>query len=242
MGIDSAAPANLRERLSALSDGELDGFQAEGVCTAWASDPAARSTWHAYHLIGDVLRSQDLAADPARDAALVSAVMTRLASEPASHGGLPKITSGKSGRANAAGTGARRSWSISPAWSAPLSVAASFLAMAGLFMFSRSVQPPMPQSPGMASLATPYAIAAAPQNGGLHLVAPTVSMGNTLASDPGFGAGPERRSFDPQRAAVLVRDARLDAYLAAHKQFAGSTVIGLPPASLRNATVESMDR
>ena len=33
-----------------------------------------RSTWHAYHLIGDVLRSDDLARPPARDAAFLAAL------------------------------------------------------------------------------------------------------------------------------------------------------------------------
>ena len=37
---------------------------------AWASDPAAREHWHACQLIGDVLRSEDLASTPRRDGAL----------------------------------------------------------------------------------------------------------------------------------------------------------------------------
>ena len=43
---------------------------AAGLRAPGASDAAARRTWHAYHLIGDVLRSEDLASTPARDAAL----------------------------------------------------------------------------------------------------------------------------------------------------------------------------
>jgi sigma-E factor negative regulatory protein RseA len=37
----------------------------------------------------------------------------------------------------------------------------------------------------------------------------------------------------------VIRDARLDRYLAAHKQFSGSSALGLPSAFLRSATVES---
>jgi sigma-E factor negative regulatory protein RseA len=37
----------------------------------------------------------------------------------------------------------------------------------------------------------------------------------------------------------LIRDAQLDRYLAAHKQFAGSSALGVPSAFLRGATVDA---
>jgi sigma-E factor negative regulatory protein RseA len=50
-----------RELISALADGQLHGEAlARGVELA-TTDAAAREAWHAYHLIGDVLRSGDLA-------------------------------------------------------------------------------------------------------------------------------------------------------------------------------------
>jgi sigma-E factor negative regulatory protein RseA len=50
-----------RELISALADGQLAGDAfARGVDLA-AADAAARDAWHTYHLIGDVLRSSDLA-------------------------------------------------------------------------------------------------------------------------------------------------------------------------------------
>jgi sigma-E factor negative regulatory protein RseA len=50
-----------RELVSALADGQLAGDAfARGVEIA-STDSAARDAWHAYHLIGDVLRSSDLA-------------------------------------------------------------------------------------------------------------------------------------------------------------------------------------
>ena len=39
-----------------------------------------------------------------------------------------------------------------------------------------------------------------------------------------------------------IRDARLDRYLAAHKQFAGSSALGVPSGFLRNATAIETDR
>jgi sigma-E factor negative regulatory protein RseA len=51
-----------REMISALADGQLAGEAfAQGVELA-TNDAAARDAWHSYHLIGDVLRSSDLAA------------------------------------------------------------------------------------------------------------------------------------------------------------------------------------
>ena len=40
----------------------------------------------------------------------------------------------------------------------------------------------------------------------------------------------------------LIRDARLDRYLAAHKEFAGSSALGLPSAFLRSATADASGR
>jgi len=51
-----------QEIISAMADGQLRGGAfARGMELA-AVDPAALEAWHAYHLIGDVLRSSELAA------------------------------------------------------------------------------------------------------------------------------------------------------------------------------------
>jgi sigma-E factor negative regulatory protein RseA len=51
-----------QEIISAMADGQLRGGAfARGMELA-AGDPAALEAWHAYHLIGDVLRSSELAA------------------------------------------------------------------------------------------------------------------------------------------------------------------------------------
>ena len=56
----------MRERLSALADGELQG--EEFACAvAHAGTPEGQSDWRMYHLIGDTLRSGQVphVADPA---------------------------------------------------------------------------------------------------------------------------------------------------------------------------------
>jgi sigma-E factor negative regulatory protein RseA len=68
--------------LSSMADGE-GGPQAQERCLAlWAGDAQARERWRDYQLIGDVLRSQELARDGSHDAAFVRALRTRLANEP----------------------------------------------------------------------------------------------------------------------------------------------------------------
>src|SRR5260221_11893714 len=74
-------PAAL-ERLSALVDGELDAGATAQVCGHWRESAEARASWHAYHGLGDVLRSDDLARDPARDASFRHAPRIRLHPDP----------------------------------------------------------------------------------------------------------------------------------------------------------------
>ena len=54
-----------QEMISALADGQLQGDAFARAVQAAASEPAARDAWHTYHVIGDVLRSADLAAGSA---------------------------------------------------------------------------------------------------------------------------------------------------------------------------------
>lgn len=50
-----------RERISALADGQLDDDELAQTMAWVASSQEARVTWHAYHVMGDALRSVDLA-------------------------------------------------------------------------------------------------------------------------------------------------------------------------------------
>jgi len=181
-----------REQLSALVDGELD--DASWLCSAWRENQQVRATWHSYQLIGDVLRSDDLAGSPARDAACLRRVRERLAREP--------VVFAPSAAAQAASAGdARRGWRAAGA------VAAGFVAVAGIYSVMRPATDPgstLAQGPAPAMVAR----ADATPTGDVLQVVPA-SIGNDVN-------------------ARFLRDARLDAYLAAHKQFAGSSAIGWP--------------
>ena len=69
------------ERLSAIADGELSGeAQPDTIFSDFSRDD--RAAWSSYHLIGDVLRSDDLALSPRVSEAFMSRFAARLDAEP----------------------------------------------------------------------------------------------------------------------------------------------------------------
>ncbi len=120
---DPTDRAQQRQALSALADGEPG--QAEHACEAWRDDPRARADWHAYHLIGELMRSDDVRCAPQRDAQFLGRLRGRLATEavvlaPAQ---VPR----------------RAVWRRT--WGAPLAVAAGFVAVAGVVVVTRVAAP-----------------------------------------------------------------------------------------------------
>ena len=228
MSTASDRDAERLERLSALVDGEISPDDAAAACACWRDDREARASWHVYHLIGDVLRSDDLAAEPARDVALLAAVRSRLAGEavvlaPAQH--LRRRPDAEEKRRTPSDRtdirASRFPWVVSSA------VAAGFVAAAGTFMMMRAPEPVANSPVALASAARPSATDASPAAALPHAVVPSESAS---VRPGGFVA------------AGVVRDPRLDAYLAAHKQFAGTSALGVPSAFMRSAAVETSGR
>jgi len=206
-GFDDAA----RERLSALADGQLDSSASAASCAAFHRDPQLRADWHAWHLIGDVLRSEDLASDPRHDRALYAKIRSRLSAEPvvlapaastSDLSGHAPLERGRRGR-----------------WTAAGAVAAGVVMVVGTFALVRPDESPPPARIAQAEI-------------------PAATIDST------FGPAP---AVDVQPVAIvagnkLIRDAQLERYLEAHKQFAGTSALGVPSAFLRSATVDSAAR
>jgi sigma-E factor negative regulatory protein RseA len=70
----------LEEQLSAFADGELAPEALTQLLADISREDTLRENWHAYHVVGDVLRSTDLA-PRATDAAFWSRLEQRLANE-----------------------------------------------------------------------------------------------------------------------------------------------------------------
>ena len=110
--------------LSSSMDDELGLDDADQMLAIWRQDAGAREAWHAYHLIGDVLRSEDLAAAPAHDEVFLQALRGRLTREP-----VPiKPTQPVAGRS--------AGW-----WLMPGAMAACLVAGAGCWAVYRAIDP-----------------------------------------------------------------------------------------------------
>lgn len=59
-------PVSPQEQLSALVDGELQGEEFKDALE-WVAQAEGQSTWQLYHLVGDVMRSSDLAQPASTD-------------------------------------------------------------------------------------------------------------------------------------------------------------------------------
>lgn len=161
--------------LSALADGE--GAALSGACRSWCDDAQARRAWHAYHLIGDVMRSEELASSASHDAAFLAVVRARLAQEPVVL--APTVSTKRLG-----------------AWRWP-AAAAGFAAVAGWLVVSRLSAPVLPVD------------------------APVVAIG---ASAPSAIVDASDRALSPRPLVIegrMLRDARLDSYLRAHREALG---------------------
>jgi len=212
------------ESLSACCDGELDSASLTTVCAAWREDASVRARWHAYQLIGDVLRSDNLARRAAADAAFLITLRQRLAAEPTVLAPQPLARPQSSdGQSEVAVLGEaqlrRRSW-----WM-PSTVAAGFVLVVGAVLMTHGLQPRA--TPADALMARAGAAASMPSASATAVAVPLVAV--------------TEADFEPpvtRATGKLIRDSRLDRYLAAHQEFTGTTALGVPSGFLRNAVAE----
>lgn len=201
-----------RELMSALADGQLGGDDFADALKACEQDPAALDSWKAYHLIGDVLRSPALAL-PGDDAAFLARLNSRLGQEEAAANLRPQAVS-------------PAPQDIKQPASVPLKTPQKPHAAAsndGSFRWKLVA--------GFASLA---AVSAMAWNAVGLLLAPSAAP--QMAQVP---ASPSPQILVASPQGTMVRDARLEELLAAHKQFGGASALQLPSGFLRNATFET---
>ena len=193
---------NDNELISALADGQLRGEAFARTVQHVCADRSALQAWHAYHLIGDVLRSGE-AVHAAAPQPFLDKLSARLAQEPGPQPAVAPVlvqqgwSSGK-----AANDGAMR-WKM-------LAGVASVAAVAALGWSVIAT--------GNPGVGNPPRLAAAPQQPDAEQV---------LARG---------------QAGVMIRDARLDELLAAHRQLGGASALQMPAGFVRNATFEGPAR
>lgn len=207
----SPSDETLRAWLSDLADGHADPEAAQGACAAWRDSAQVRQTWHSYHLIGDVLRSEELARPAQADAAFLARLRERLAQEPVvlAPAPLPQVQAQPARRQ-------RQRWLV------PMAAAAGFVAVAGVLVVTRLAGPELGES-------GPMQVRTEPQGPGLILV--------DSASRAAAGAGSLTMLRDARLDAYLNAHQSARGFGAAAVPGAGlrpveSVVQGQPQASL----------
>lgn len=208
-----SSPSN-RELLSALADGELDRHECAQLLESCAQDASALASWNAYQLIGDVLRSPAPALRGG-DADFLARFNARLAQE-AVH-------------ATAVATEAPVILLDAQPNHKPAQEAATVVprhrgdaANDGVFRWKLVA--------GFASLAAVCVV-------GWNVMGQQAPVAVQLAQDSVPAGGQKIVVASPQ--GPMVRDARLEELLAAHKQMGGTSALQVPSGFLRNATFET---
>jgi sigma-E factor negative regulatory protein RseA len=217
-----------REALSALADGEAQFSEVARASAAWKDDADARATWHAYQLIGDVMRSDDLAqAGPS--AAFLKNFRDRLAQEPVV---LVPAAAAAQKSAAAVAVAARHQNAAAPidqspvalrrrTWMGPVGVAAGFVMVVGALLTTQVVPTGPAIMGGDASLAQAQnnalipdlSLSVAPVQQGINAFLPTAEQ----VRAPGVSSGP---SFSrPENVYVIVvRDPRIEQVMSGASQ------------------------
>ncbi|MEO5796568.1 MAG: sigma-E factor negative regulatory protein [Rhodoferax sp.] len=206
-----------QDALSALADGQLRGEAFALAVERVAQQPEAQATWHAYHVVGDVLRSNDLAFC-ADDQGFLARFQSRLALEPV----------------------------LAPAVNTTnlIAIAAYESSAKALFDVQDESDDIAANAPSfrwkmVAGVASLLAVVAVGWNvaGGLGAVPAGQQLAQATPAAPVVQTVAKANADDapPQ---TMLRDARLDALMAAHRQFGGTSALQMPAGFISNATYE----
>ncbi|WP_338053086.1 sigma-E factor negative regulatory protein [Rhodoferax koreensis] len=249
---------NKHEMLSALADGQLRGTAFAQAVDHVLHDDEARATWHRYHLIGDVLRSGELARCEG-DGAFLARLQGRLKQEPGFARPVPveqpsqvAVADAVAGRAN----GAPVSTALPMAANEPAfrwKMVAGFASMAAVAAIGWNLigAPGMPgasqaSSQQIALVSAPTLASVSSELGPMAAASP-IQLVQFSAPMPAAAPVPPSQTVqavtlpggEPQ---VMIRDRRLDELMAAHKQFGGTSALQMPAGFLRNATFDAPAR
>lgn len=202
-----------RELVSALVDGELTTEEFASAVDSATGTREGLASWQAYHLVGDALRG--CASPAALDGSGFVARLRARMDEQEVRLPLPQR--------------------VAPQAPAPVADAAR-----------AGANDPVMRWKMLAGFATLAAVATA----GWHVASLDARQGamaqvptrpqTLVAARP--AAEPQAAAHVTAAAPVMLRDARLDELLAAHKQFGGTSALQMPAGFLRNATFDGVDR
>lgn len=205
------------ELISALLDGEVSVVELGRAVEAAGQMPQGLAVWHSYHVVGEVLRGHAPVAGGA-EGLFLARFRGRLAEENAGMAHTRPLTPAATSQARSAASTESANDAV-VRWKM-LAGAASLAALAIMGWH-------------VASLQTPAQTLAAASVQGVQSTATPVAG---LVKLPVAGAA---LAQTPQG---MLRDARLDALVAAHKQYGGTSALQMPAGFLRNATFDGSER
>jgi len=215
------------QRISALVDGQLRGQELAQVLHELGRDGQARAQWDAYHVIGQCLRAGDAGCQGA-DAGFVSHLSVRLKREVVALDPLPVIP------LEVVQEPARPVVSANHGFWRKTVGLASFAVLA-VVAWQGSVELLSTEPSG-----TVLATQTLPEKARNNLEPVPVSLTPELALLL-RGDGTSVLT-DQAEAAVMIRDPRLDAYLTAHRGYAGASALQVDPGFVQSATFEGARR
>ncbi|QXZ11249.1 sigma-E factor negative regulatory protein [Comamonas sp. Y33R10-2] len=249
-----------REQLSALVDGEARPPHIQAALSFAESDEGQQS-WGMYHLIGDVLRSPELAHHCQHD--ILSGVRAHMEREPVSAIGviegihLPGLTK-DTHKTVAAGLSQGAVQNTRPAANASVfrwKMAAGFASVAAVAAVGWGVMLAgaggLSDGQGGAQLAqlNPNVVIASAAPVVAAPAVPSSLMSVSTSVEQGeAGLSPEAQSSTavavagPNGQTVMLRDSRLDELLAAHPQYSSAPNLQMPASFLRNASFATSTR
>lgn len=195
------------ELISAMADGGLRGEVLARGLQAVERDPQLQRTWDTYHLIGDVLRSPELA-----QGASSTEFLARLRPALARESAVSLATEAPP-------------VSEAPRASAPNAAQRGYPQAANDGSFRWKL---------VAGLASVAAVAAVGWN--------LVGLGDPAQAQLAAAPGQPAAVATVGQGGLMLRDARLDELMAAHRQFGSATAIQMPSGALRNAAFETPTR
>jgi sigma-E factor negative regulatory protein RseA len=215
--------------LSAMADGEADPAEFDALMASLGDTADTLSSWHAYQVVGDVLRGNDdpLGGTSAGD--FLAAVRAGLGTPGAGMDTIrrspeqPVVSAIRPARAEAANDAVFR-WKLVAGFASLAAVmAVSWSVVSGFGAGADGVAGAELASSQPNAVSTPAAVQP-------PIVATLAAPASTIPVTVNTGQG------------VLIRDAQLETLLAEHRQHGGVSALQSPSGFIRNATYEAAGR
>ena len=226
-------PSSQAELVSALVDGQLKGEAFASTVDWLAQAEAARASWHTYHVVGEVLRTGETQGC-GRDAAFLQRL--RLGLQQTDMTDRTDITD----RTDKLVPFQEMATAIS---AVPAETGAETIAETKLQHASANDTFFSWKGLGLAASFAAVVLTGWTLLGSFQREQSAAQLAQTAAPvQPTLSAAAQTGSLAQAEPLVMMRDPRLDALLAAHKQFGATSALQTPAGFLRNATFEGAAR